>query len=138
MQSSSIAWVVLVCLAWSEARAAGPRGYLKKPDGWFAGDEARRVAANVISHQADLGGWPKNTDTSASLFSGDRAKLKGTFDNGATTDELRFLARMFNATKEDRYQKAFAKGLGHVLDAQYPTGGWPQSHPPGKGYHRHI
>ena len=24
------------------------------------------------------------------------------------------------------------------MAAQYPTGGWPQSSPPGKGYHRHI
>ena len=32
----------------------------------------------------------------------------------------------------------FLKGLDHVLRAQYPTGGWPQSFPPDKGYHRHI
>src|SRR5262249_267404 len=29
-------------------------------------------------------------------------------------------------------------GLDYILKAQYPTGGWPQSYPPGKGYPRHI
>jgi PelA/Pel-15E family pectate lyase len=130
--------LVSVCLLAVEARAGRPRDYLNKPDVWFGGDEAKRVAENVLSHQADLGGWPKNVDTAASRFTGDRSKLKGTFDNGATTDELRFLARVFNATRDARYREAFTKGLNHVLDAQYPTGGWPQSHPPGKGYHRHI
>ena len=40
------------------------------------------------------------------------------------------------ATPKDR--DAFVKGFDHILAAQYPTGGWPQSSPPGKGYHRHI
>ena len=78
-----------VCAA---GAAGGPRRYLHKPDDWFAGDEARRVAANVLSYQSDLGGWPKNVDTTAAPFRGDRKELKPTFDNGATTDELRFLA----------------------------------------------
>lgn len=117
----------------------GPAQYLKKPDSWFAGDEARRVAVNILSFQSDLGGWPKNVDTTGMPFSGDRAKeLKPTFDNGATTDELRFLARVFNATKDDRCRRAFEKGCDYILKAQYPTGGWPQFHPPGMKYHRHI
>jgi len=114
------------------------RGYLKKPDDWFRGDEAVRVAANILSFQSDEGGWPKNTDTVSKPYTGRRAKLKPTFDNGATTDELRFLARMFKATKDERYEKAFAKGLDYILKAQYPNGGWPQYYPPGKGYSRHI
>src|SRR4029077_14369272 len=71
-------------------------------------------------------------------FTGDRRTLKGTFDNGATTDELRFLARMFAATKDGTYEAAFEKGLDCILKAQYPTGGWPQFDPPGTQYHRHI
>ncbi len=119
------------------ASAAGPRPYLQKSDDWFAGDEAKLVAGNILSHQSDLGGWPKNTDTTAP-FAGDRKALRPTFDNDATTDELRFLARAFNATKDGRYRRAFEKGLDYVLKAQYPTGGWPQAYPPGKGYHRRI
>jgi pectate lyase len=136
MRSIILAFIALVNLS-SAAPAARPRDHLGKPDAWFAGDEAKRLAANVLAHQADNGAWPKNTDTTAP-FKGDRKALRGTFDNGATTDELRFLARMFNATEGEAYRKAFLKGLAHILEAQYANGGWPQSHPPGKGYPRHI
>jgi pectate lyase len=118
--------------------AGSPHQYLNKPDDWFAGDEGRRVAANILSYQADEGGWPKNVDTTRAPFTGERKELKPTFDNGATTDELRFLAHIFVATKNDRYRTPFDKGLDHILKAQYPTGGWPQRFPPGKQYHRHI
>src|SRR5262245_20114919 len=129
---------VVLALAAAGTAVPGPRPYLRKPDAWFAGDEARRVAANILTYQSDLGGWPKNVDTTAAPFPGDRKDLKPTFDNSATTDELRFLARVFNATKDERYRRAFAKGLDYILRAQYPTGGWPQHAPPPKSYHRHI
>ncbi len=120
------------------AAAGGAAAYLKKPDEWFASTDGRRIAANILSYQSDLGGWPKNTDTTDEPYIGDRKEIQPTFDNGATTDELRFLARRFNVTKEEMDRSAFIKGLGYILTAQYPTGGWPQFHPPGNGYHRHI
>ena len=120
------------------AASGGAGKYLNQPDDWFAGEEGRRVAANILSHQSPLGGWPKNTDTTSQPYTGDPAKLQGTFDNGATTDELRFLARAYNATRERRDEQAFLKGFDHILKAQYPTGGWPQLYPPGDKYHRHI
>src|SRR5262249_31355899 len=131
---------VTAALGWTgTARAArGPSQYLQQPDAWFSSAEALRIAANVLSYQAEAGGWPKNVDTTAAPYTGQRKDLKPTFDNGATTDELRFLARVFDATKDDVYRRAFLKGLDYILQAQYPTGGWPQFHPPGTGYHRHI
>jgi pectate lyase len=127
-----------VMLLGSPAVAAdGPARYLNKPDDWFASDEGKRVAANVLAHQSDLGGWPKNTDTTLP-FTGDRKTIQPTFDNGATTDELRFLARAYGATKDETYRTAFDKGLTYVLKAQYPNGGWPQYHPPPTSYHRHV
>ncbi|HZY86296.1 MAG TPA: pectate lyase [Gemmataceae bacterium] len=134
------ALAVLCCLAPTRAAAAGrgPRQFLNKPDAWFASDEARRVAANVLSYQSDLGGWPKNIDTWAAPYRGDRKALRPTFDNDATTDELRFLARTFKATKDARYRDAVLKGVDYVLKAQYPTGGWPQFYPPPRSYHRYI
>ena len=45
---------------------------------------------------------------------------------------------MFAATKDKAYEAAILKGLDHILNAQYPTGGWPQLDPPGPQYHRHI
>jgi pectate lyase len=109
-----------------------------KPDAWFTSEEGRRVTTNILSHQSDAGGWPKNTDTTTQPFAGDRKELRATFDNGATTDELRFLARAFNATKDERCRVSFERGFDHILQAQYPTGGWPQFYPPDQGYHRHI
>ena len=73
---------------------AGTRDFLKKPDTWFASDEAKTVAANILSYQSGYGGWPKNLDLTAAALrrTSDRAggELKPIFDNGATTDEVRF------------------------------------------------
>jgi pectate lyase len=77
-------------------------------------------------------------DTTRAPYTGDRQDLKPSFDNDATSDELRFLARIHAATRDERYRKAFDKGLDHILQAQYPSGGWPQRFPPGNLYHRHI
>jgi pectate lyase len=112
--------------------------YAKKDDAWFRSDEGARRVDNVLSHQSSLGDWPKNQDASARPFEGDRAKLRGTFDNDATVGEVRFLARAFRATGDARSRAAVEKAVDHILEAQYPTGGWPQSSPPGKGYARYI
>ena len=117
--------------------AGGAKKFLKHADAWFSGDEAKQVSVNILSWQSELGGWPKNENTTRP-YAGDRAKLKPTFDNGATTDELRFLARRFQATRDEACRQGFDQGLKYILQAQYPTGGWPQFHPPGTGYHRHI
>lgn len=134
-----LVFVMLVALA-SLAQAKGAAQYLKQKDAWFAGPEAKKVAAIILSWQSDLGGWPKNVSTTDAIYAGsDRAKdLKPTFDNGATTDEMRFLARIFNATKDEKYKAAFLRGFDHILIAQYPNGGWPQFYPPSTQYHRHI
>jgi PelA/Pel-15E family pectate lyase len=116
----------------------GPGRYLDKPGAWFATKEAKRIAENILSFQADDGGWPKNLDTTAAPYRGDRAQLRPTFDNGATTDELRFLTRFYKAAKEQRCRTAVEKGIDYILKAQYPNGGWPQYYPPPRGYNRYI
>ncbi|MCC7374982.1 MAG: pectate lyase [Verrucomicrobiales bacterium] len=110
----------------------------RQSDAWFASDEARRLTANILSHQTARGDWPKNIDTTATVQSEDSSKIQGTFDNGATVGELRFLARSHRVTHDPVVAEAVLRGLRHILAAQYPTGGWPQSYPPGKGYARHI
>ena len=37
-----------------------------------------------------------------------------------------------------RTARPSCRALDHILAAQYPNGGWPQTSPPGKGYARHI
>ena len=127
-----------VCSSRATAQGFPWRRYSKKSDAWYRSDEGLRVAENVLSYQSVHGSWPKNIDTASQPYTGDANKLRGTFDNGATRGEMRFLARAYRATKENRFRDAFIKALDHVLEAQYPTGGWPQFYPPGQGYPRHI
>jgi PelA/Pel-15E family pectate lyase len=114
------------------------RRYLGKADAWFASAEAKKIADIILTYQADAGGWPKNTDTVSQPYSGDRTKLQPTFDNKGTVDELRFMARMVNATKAEAYRNSFDRGLAYVLKAQYANGGWPQFFPLRKGYYDRI
>src|SRR4051812_16732142 len=132
--------LTLACLLTLSASAAseGAKSYVKKPAAWFATDEAKRIAANILTWQADLGGWPKNVDTADAPYAGKREDLHGTFDNRATTDELRFLAHYFNATKDAKAKPAIERGIDYILKAQYPNGGWPQYYPPGTKYNRYI
>jgi pectate lyase len=117
---------------------ASPGDFLARPDAWFGSAEGREITAHILSWQSDPGSWPKNQDTTRAAFTGERSKLSGTFDNRATTDELRFLARACRATGDGKCRTALLTGIDHILAAQYPTGGWPQVFPPGKGYAKHI
>jgi PelA/Pel-15E family pectate lyase len=132
-----------VCLSaaaslWAATQAPSWQDYAKRPAEWYRSADGRRVIENILSWQSAEGSWPKNQSTTATPFDGDRTGLCGTFDNGATTGELRFLARAFRFSGEPRCRAAFDRGLDHILKAQYPTGGWPQFYPPGPQYHRHI
>lgn len=131
-------YVLLLLLLPSSSHATVPSQYAKQSVEWLQSEEGRRIADNVLTWQTPHGSWPKNRDTASEPFDGNSADLRGTFDNSATIGELRFLARAFRATNEPRYQQAFLKGLSHILEAQYPNGGWPQYYPLSKGYHRHI
>jgi len=132
-------WLCVMAMAGDGlGRSADWSKFAQKPDEWHRSEEGRRIAANILSHQSVEGSWPKNIDTAAQPYTSDLAKLQGTFDNGATTGELRFLARAWRATNDLQYEKAFLKGFDHILKAQYSTGGWPQFYPPSRQYHRHI
>jgi len=121
------------------AESTSVRDALRESPDWFRTAEGRQIVANVLSHQSPRGDWPKNVNTAAVQFTGDTASLRGTFDNGATTGELRLLARAYNASGDATMQAAFLRGLNHILVAQYSTGGWPQyAPPPATSYHRHI
>jgi pectate lyase len=135
--------VAIVLILWQggAAFAAGSSvgRYLRRPDAWYKTDEAKGIADAVLSFQSPHGDWPKNIDTATTPYTGKPEDLHGTFDNGATTPEMRFLARMATSTGEGRYAGAFLKGLDHILAAQYANGGWPQFEPsPAGKYYRHI
>nr|AAW84059.1 pectate lyase [uncultured bacterium] len=122
------------------AAAAGPdwSRLLAQPDPWFRSPAGQQAVTNVLSWQSATGAWPKNLDTTREPRRQDSAPPEGTFDNGATTGELRFLARAFAATGDPRCEAAVLRGLDGILAAQLPSGGWPQCHPPRAPYQRHI
>jgi PelA/Pel-15E family pectate lyase len=135
-------WIALtlcaVLLAVNATAAASWGTFAKKSDDWYRSPDGQRITTNILSWQSPHGSWPKNLDTASRPYAGDPKTLQGTFDNGATLGELRFLARAYLATQSPRCQQAFEKGLDQIREAQYPTGGWPQYYPPSKQYHRHI
>lgn len=110
-------------------------------DAWFATPEARRMADNILTFQTPAGGWSKRLELAkAPRRKGQNYGVEGwsyigTFDNDATTDHMRFLARADAAKSDPRYRAAFLKGLDYTLEAQYPNGCWPQVYPLQGGYH---
>ena len=133
-----VALAFLLSLVICAAAKPSAEDYLKQGSDWFRSPAGLRITTNILSWQSAQGSWPKNTDTATRPSTQAPAKLQGTFDNGATTGELRFLARAFDATHDPQCEAAVRKGIDHILRAQYPTGGWPQYYPPSKQYHRHI
>lgn len=144
MKARRLGWLLAVVAILGGGRPAVADGfswkrYAEKPPEWFRGEEGRKTTACILSNQSPIGDWPKNFDTSAVPYSGDRTKIEGTFDNGATFGELRFLARAFQATGDAADREAFLRGFDHATAAQYPNGGFPQHFPVSKkGYDRHI
>jgi pectate lyase len=113
--------------------------WMRQADDWHKGPEAAAIADNILSHQTEEGGWPKDLDTfGRPRQPGDNAVRRATFDNAATTTELRFLGKVLARRRDPALLGSFERGLDHILAAQYPSGGFPQSHPPGRGYERHI
>jgi pectate lyase len=129
--------ILLSFLCLVHAASAFPEELLEKPDDWFRSGSGKTAVTNVLSWQTESGSSPKNQDNAKKPFSGKKKKT-GTFDNGSTIDELRFLARAFEATGDPSCRDAFLKGYDHILEAQFPNGGWPQYFPLSKQYHRHI
>lgn len=118
---------------------------LRQPADWYATDEARAIAANVLLYQSPEGGWPKNTEMTlppghAPTGAGEanHDTTAPTIDNGATTTQLILLARVHTAHPEARWQAALERGIDYLLAAQYPNGGWPQFFPLRPGYYTHI
>lgn len=118
----------------------------KLDDAFFQTQEARRIADNVLLYQQTTGGWPKNIFMPAELTQEERTAViasqnnvnESTIDNSATGTEIRYLARTYLATHDEKYKKAVLNGIQYLFNAQYTNGGWPQFYPRPKGYYTHI
>ena len=113
---------------------------------FFKTEDALRVGDQVLTYQRVTGGWPKNIDMSRRLTDAELARVlaeknrtdDSTIDNGATTSQMIYLARLWQATREPRFRDGFNKAVEYLLSGQYENGGWPQFWPENKGYQVHI
>jgi PelA/Pel-15E family pectate lyase len=112
---------------------------------FYSGDEAIRIADNVLLYQRSTGGWAKGIDMARVLSDGDKVRLRGSknrqdsiLDNGATHTQIRYLAKVYDATRLERFKRGFLKGVDYLFKAQYDNGGWPQCYPNPSGYSRYI
>lgn len=118
---------------------------LAQQEQWYGSPEAIRIADNLLLYQFPSGGWPKNIDMAEKLDVSGKERLKAinhldssTIDNRATYTQLRYLAKVYRATKLARFKESFLKGFDYLINAQYPNGGWPQFYPLREGYYSHI
>jgi len=121
----------------------------KSDHAWFTQDEAKQMADVLLSFQSPCGGWSKHTgfakgprrpgmQFSSQYEPGHAPHYLATFDNHSTTDEMQFLAAVWNAAKREDCKAGFIKGLNFIFAAQFPNGGWPQVYPLEGGYHDDI
>jgi len=118
---------------------------LDAPPAWYTNDEAQAMADRVVDWQTVPGAWTKGTDyTKPRPATNNAADLwsNGTFDNEATTTEMRFLALVLTANPKApqaaAWRKSFLRGLDYIFAAQYPNGGFPQVYPLVGGYHDSV
>ncbi|MEO9474372.1 MAG: pectate lyase [Cyclobacteriaceae bacterium] len=110
------------------------------------------IAEDMLIVQRINGGWPKHlqirgkkdvktnyaglnlTSEERQNIKGDSAKLNTTYDNDATSKEIRHLLQAYVETGNKNYLQAAEKGIEYILSGQYPSGGWPQFYPLKGGY----
>lgn len=141
----AVASAILCSVALATGQTGGERiswaRVLGQPEAWYGSPEARRIADIVLRYQRGTGGWPKDIDMTvepepARLAPGDRPD--STIDNGATTTQVRLLARVAHATGHAVYRSAAQRGIDYLFAAQYANGGWPQLFPLRNDYSRYI
>lgn len=112
----------------------------KMPAAWYGSEQACRIADQLVARQMDCGGWQKNLPYHRLLSTEELSKVRrsgpgATIDNGATTTEMRFLAKVYAQSKNERYKTSFLRGFSYLMEAQYDNGGWPQFYPARKKGH---
>ncbi len=109
------------------------------------------VAENMLLYQRANGGWPKQFNKEKvdyhrillpaelnELKAGYEAGMDATIDNNATTREIRYLAKAFKRSRDQRFLQAAERGVEYLLKAQYNHGGWPQFWPDFSGYRGEV
>ena len=131
-----IRWLILISMT-----LAPLHGALAEP----VDARTLRVAETILLYQRRNGGWPKNYDRDETLSPQAKATIRQDrnnndtmIDNGATHEEIRFLAAAYQASGDNRFRDAAQRGIAYLLTGQYENGGWPQRFPNPQGYAKHI
>lgn len=118
----------LADLPWAQV-CAGKMG-----EDWYGSEEARALADVVLYLQRDNGGWMKNyevhllTDAEKEAIRSEHAE-QSCLDNGSTTQEMNFLAKVYHKTGDEKYMVSFNRALDMILQAEKGCGGWSQYWP---------
>ena len=113
---------------------------------FFRTQEALQIGEQILLYQRVTGGWPKNINMAKPLTDQEKAQVlqdkqrrnDSTTDNNATSMQMAYLARLFEATKDARFRDAFQQAVEYLLSGQYENGGWPQYWPEMRDYQVHI
>ncbi|MFD2162295.1 pectate lyase [Paradesertivirga mongoliensis] len=108
------------------------------------------IAERMLIYQRSSGGWPKAINEKKIIYENkiSREQLQqirstvnendGTFDNKATSREIRYLISAFKLTGNEKYFQAAQKGIDFIFAAQYENGGWPQYYPDKRLYRAQV
>ena len=100
----------------------------KMPAEWYGSEEAQQIADKLLKYQKNSGGWMKNIEFQKEDDTTGKS-VHSCLDNGATTMEMRFLAKVYQKTKVAKYQESFQKALDMIFTAEKSVGGWSQYWP---------
>ena len=121
------------------------KGYGMRYDALLEGtlDVTTSVADLIVALQNEDGGFqvlPDNYEMSQKETGLGSMKDVSSVYNGATTAELKYLARYITANKpeDSKYQDAFVKGIKYLLTTQRDNGGWSMNPGSGSGFNANI
>jgi hypothetical protein len=99
---------------------------------------ARKAGRALVWGQRTAGGWDHRVDVShvaPGAAEPDRRKGRCTLDDDITQGAIDFLMDLDRTLDEPWLEGGVRLGLSFLLEAQFPTGGWPQWYPLRGGYH---
>lgn len=121
------------------------KGYGMRYDALLEGtlDVTTSVADLIVALQNEDGGFqvlPDNYEMSQKETGLGSMKDVSSVYNGATTSELKYIAKYITANKpeDSKYQDAFVKGIKYLLTTQHDNGGWSMNPGSGSGFNANI
>ena len=121
------------------------KGYGMRYDALLEGtlDVTTSVADLIVALQNEDGGFqvlPDNYERSQKETGLGSMKDVSSVYNGATTSELKYLAKYITANKpeDSKYQDAFVKGIKYLLTTQHDNGGWSMNPGSESGFNANI